>query len=293
MAALDVDNGSGMIVLLVLLVMFLFALCALRLTGPRCLASWPVWTRRTVFLDHGALIVDSGSGMCRAGFTGYAPRAVFFLAVRPRCRASWSSWTDLFVARLRNDRAHGPGSADSRARAVLEQGGDSDVAPVELHRCISWTMLLSFRQCRGPDSENCLEVLQLLFIEGRRHPVFTQRLIPMVLVVQMTIEIPQFVDTVVGFPCCAGRAGSQVPLWRGHSCSHSCSSLRKSSPAENCSFRSCSFMVVRIPVVARRKFPMVLRTMAFPQHRRPCFYRWCGFHRCRRGEDSRGEELME
>ena len=59
--ALDVDNGSGMLVLLVLLVMFLFALCSLRLTtGPRCLASWLVRIRRTVFHDYGALTVDSG-----------------------------------------------------------------------------------------------------------------------------------------------------------------------------------------------------------------------------------------
>ena len=35
-------------------------------------------------------------------------------------------------------------------------------------------------------------------------------------------------------PCCACRADSQVPLWRRLSCSHGCSSLRKSSPAENC-----------------------------------------------------------
>ena len=30
-------------------------------------------------------------------------------------------------------------------------------------------------------------------------------------------------------PCCGGPADSQVLLWRRHSCSHSCSSLRKSS----------------------------------------------------------------
>ena len=59
-------------------VMFLFALCSLRLTtGPRCLASWLVWTRRTVFHDYGALIVDSG--MCRAGFTILLALYSFFL----------------------------------------------------------------------------------------------------------------------------------------------------------------------------------------------------------------------
>ena len=84
-AALYVDNGS----------VFLVVLCSLRLTtGPRCLASWLVRTRRTVFHDYGALTVDAGSGMCRAGFTGYAPRAVFLLlAVRPRCSARRPVWT--------------------------------------------------------------------------------------------------------------------------------------------------------------------------------------------------------
>ena len=75
----------------------------------------------------------------------------------------------MFVASLRNDRAHGPDSADLRARAVLEQSGDSPVVPVEPPQVHFWTKLLSFRQCRGPDSENCPQVLQFLFIEGRRH----------------------------------------------------------------------------------------------------------------------------
>ena len=83
-AALDVDNGS---------VFFLVPLCSLRLTiGPRCSASWLVWTRRTVFHHYGAFIVDSGSGMCRAGFRGYALSAVFLpVVVRPEMLATLAS----------------------------------------------------------------------------------------------------------------------------------------------------------------------------------------------------------
>ena len=56
MAALVVDSGSGMF--LVLLVTFFFALCFLRSsTGLRCLASWPVWTRRTVAVVCARLVL--------------------------------------------------------------------------------------------------------------------------------------------------------------------------------------------------------------------------------------------
>ena len=55
MAPLIVDSGSVMLVLLALLVMFLLALCPLRLlAGPCCGTSWTVWTSFTVF----ALVVD-------------------------------------------------------------------------------------------------------------------------------------------------------------------------------------------------------------------------------------------
>ena len=49
LAALVVDNDSGLLALLVLLVTIHLALCSLLSTpGPRCSASWPVCTRRTV-----------------------------------------------------------------------------------------------------------------------------------------------------------------------------------------------------------------------------------------------------
>ena len=49
--------------------------------GPGCQASWTVWTRMTVFI---ALVVDSGSGMCRAGFAGILHLALCFFC---RCQA--------------------------------------------------------------------------------------------------------------------------------------------------------------------------------------------------------------
>ena len=53
---------------------------------------------------------------------------------------------------------------------------------------------------RGPDSENCLEVCSCCSSKVVDNPVFMRRLIPVVLLVQKTIEIPQFVDTVADVP---------------------------------------------------------------------------------------------
>ena len=45
------------------------------------MASWTMWTRMSVFRS---LVVVSGCGICSAGFTGFAPRAVFLpVFVRP------------------------------------------------------------------------------------------------------------------------------------------------------------------------------------------------------------------
>ena len=47
-AALVVDNDSGLLAMLVLLVTVHLALCSLLASsGPRCSASWPVWSRKT------------------------------------------------------------------------------------------------------------------------------------------------------------------------------------------------------------------------------------------------------
>ena len=88
------------------------------------------------------------------------------------------------------------------------------------------------------DESGAVETPQVQFLDeimsssrSSTIPVFTQMLIPMVLFFQKTIEIPLFIDTG-RLPCCAGHADSQVPLWRRHSCSHSCRSCRLCRGAE-------------------------------------------------------------
>ena len=114
MAALVVDNDSGMLAMLVFLLMLPHALCSFRSSsGMRCSASWPVCTRRTVARSSSipavafarlvslvlrlalcSLVVagpragglDQKNNYVLGWFTGVdAPRAVFlFFVVRPK-----------------------------------------------------------------------------------------------------------------------------------------------------------------------------------------------------------------
>ena len=86
-AALVVDSGSG--VFLIFLMTFFFALCFLRsLTGLRCPASWPVWTRRTVAVAFTRLVfmVIMHLALCSPWLAG------------PVCSAFWPVWTRGTVA---------------------------------------------------------------------------------------------------------------------------------------------------------------------------------------------------
>ena len=87
-------------------------------------------------------------------------------------------------------------------------------------------------RCRGPDSVNCLEVPQFRSCSSLQVvdiPVFTQRLILMVLIVQKTVEIPQLlVDTVADVPVVRVIQVLTCRLWVRQSYSHSSCSLRKS-----------------------------------------------------------------
>ena len=73
-------------------VMMHFEMCSFwSTTGTRITAGMD---QKDITYEYGALIVDSGSGMCRAGFTGYAPRALFFpLSSSPRSSTPWPMWT--------------------------------------------------------------------------------------------------------------------------------------------------------------------------------------------------------
>ena len=205
-----------------------------------------------------ALVVDSGSGVCMAGFTGVAPRAVFLpsvvrpkmlvtlagmyqkdsfcglcldqiagddafalcfplLSASPCCRASCTSWT-----------IPGPDSADGGAvlsQVVLARQAPDFVRTVcSAARGGSTGAVLEqgyghCDRCRDPDSVNCLEVLPFhsccssMVVDIS---AFTQRLIPMVLFVQITTEILQFVDTMADFPVVhvvqilRGRCGEDI-----------------------------------------------------------------------------------
>ena len=75
---------------------------------------------------------------------------------------------------------------------------------LQADRCSSWTRfctcpLLCYVWCIGPDSA-VLAVPQLQFIKVVVLPVVTQRQIPMILAVQMTISFPQLqlIDNVAG-----------------------------------------------------------------------------------------------
>ena len=93
----------------------------------------------------------------------------------------------------------------------------------------------------------------------------------MVQTFQQTIEFPLSPFVFAGrFRRYGGRAVSQVPLWRRHSCFHNCSSLRNCRPCfrlrKTAGFPQLQFIkVVHIPVVVQRPIPMVLVTIASPQ----------------------------
>ena len=93
----------------------------------------------------------------------------------------------------------------------------------------------------------------------------------MVQIIQRIIGVPLSPFVFGGrCPCYVGRAVSQVPPWRRHSCSHSCSSWRNCRPCfrlrKTAGFPQLQFIkVVHILVVGQRPIPMVLVTMESPQ----------------------------
>ena len=131
-------------------------------------------------------------------------------------------------------------------------------------------------------------VPQLPSIEGRRHSFRAAEADP---------DGPDYsadhTDSAVAVlfvgrcPCCAGRADSQVPPWRRHSCSHSCSSLRKSVPVAN--NHRC------IPVGTQRQIFMVHAVQQAIEIHQMLVDKVADFlvvqvvqvSRCRRGGDSR------
>ena len=102
----------------------------------------------------------------------------------------------------------------------------------------------------------------------------------MVLAVQFTIEIPQFIDTVADFPVVAGRTGSHGQVVDETFVSPQFLLVEKIVARRKLQLPQLQFfMVVHIPVVAQRPFLLVLlfsrpRDSAVPRGygvRRPCF----------------------
>ena len=109
---------------------------------------------------------------------------------------------------------------------------------------------------------------------------------------QQIIEIP-LSPFVFGGRCprYAGRAVSQVPPWRRHSCSHSCSSLRNCRPwfrlRKTAGFPQLQFIkVVHIPVVVQRPI-MEIPQLQFDKGSSSLLCRLCSSTGAGCGGDSR------
>ena len=138
----------------------------------------------------------SSSSFVPAGFTGYAaPRAVFFVVVRPRCFASWPVWNSLTVTQWAGFACH------DAPRAVFP------------------SILLVQQTVEVPLVQFICVVIVL--------PVVTLIRFLMVQTARRTIEIPQLlVYKVVNVPVMRDVLVPRVR--RGEdSCSHSCSSMSK------------------------------------------------------------------
>ena len=153
---------------------------------------------------------------------------------------------------LRNDTPHGPDSADVRVLAVL---GHS---------------------CRGPDSEHCLEVLQLLFIDGRRHPRLCTEADPDGPGCSENHRDSPVHGHSGRFPCCAGRPGSHGQVVDETVVLPQFLLVEKIVARRKLQFPQLQFFLV--VVVAQRPFPLVLlfsrpRDSTVPRgrgFRRPC-----------------------
>ena len=103
LAALVVDNDSGMLAMLVLLDMMHLVLCSLLASpGPRCSASWPVWTRRTVAVAFTWLVLLVTMHLALCSLLWFA--GLSWTPWSRQCRILWSShrcssWTSCDHAR--------------------------------------------------------------------------------------------------------------------------------------------------------------------------------------------------
>ena len=133
-------------------------------SGPRCSASWPVWTRRILACARlGLLVFDD------------VFRAVLLLVVSsPRCPSSWAAWTT------------GQLCGGSQVQLL-----DEVVVPL---CATTYALVQLFITLEVPQVQLIIKVMYI--------PVATQSLIPMALTVHQTIEISrlQFLDKELTCP---------------------------------------------------------------------------------------------
>ena len=240
--ALVVDSGSGLF--LVLLVIFL--LCAVFpsfVDWLRCLASWPIWTRKTVAVVCTGLVllVTMLPALCSllrlAGPESGGAQKICF-SVRRRHMFPYSAlWFD---------------NSGCMSTSVFDRP--------------------------GPELLKTAASPQLHFIAGRRHLFVLRKLIPKVQSIQQIIEIPRspFVFVVVvpvvwavqSLRCCRGEDISCISL-------RNCRPLYPTTgalwfrPQKTAEFPQLQFMmVVDIPFVLQTQILMVQiiqQTTEFPQ----------------------------
>ena len=205
-------------------------LYSLRLSaGLSCWASWTVMDQNDS--THGALVVDSGSGICQAGSAGFPHAVSLYVVVRPKMlrimagmnqmdsyAVGWFCWycTSRCVPSCRRqatDACHhvrcGPEGA---VRGAVQK--TSDFPQLQFIKVVDFS-------CRDE--------------EAHHHGCCDHR------------DSPVAVHTVVDVPVESVVRAPQLPFVRRQSCSHSCSSWRR--------LWRCD--VVDIPVVTQRPFHMV------------------------------------
>ena len=209
--------------------------------------------------DSGALIVVSGSDMCKARIAGFMPRYVLPLVVgRSAGMSVWTRSTFTQLAGFTGDdvpRAVLPfivvrpkllGIMASMTRGVQniwfrwKMTSNVSVFSSLVRQWIRISVILQRPGLR----------LQLQFIVGHRHPLRAAEADP-----HGPVYSTDHRDSPVR------RHGCRFPCCSGHCCSHSCISLRNYSGFPPLQF----IMVVGTPFVAQMLISIVLATMENPQ----------------------------
>ena len=148
--------------------------------------------------DSGALIVDSGSVMCKAIFAGFyaSLRAPFGCRQPPGMsygpEAQLCAWLVLLVTMpfVLCSRSLSSGPRCSAAWPVGLYLEMTSYVPVFTSLVRQWMHISVRLQRPGPELQKTAECPQLQFIAGHRHPVHAAEAGPVVQTILQTTEIP-------------------------------------------------------------------------------------------------------